>query len=216
MATIYCEKRGGFTDKCYLYGGEKYPECNGCRYYKPTWKRWQFTRHGDDLRLKIDTSKVKLEKNPPEPKKAYFRLPKKKFRLPDKFSITDPVTEKPRRVLWKDLKPRLRFHSVLCFLCREAVKQVQREFCKKKGYDLKNLNELLNKLKSKDRLNLILEGKQLFLNKSIPQIMRQPEMTPFRPPKLRTLAGWRKEHCGQNCIRENPTLKIPIGRREKE
>lgn len=205
MGTFHCGKKGKLVTKCYLLGGEDPPECKGCKRYKPTWKPSQFTDHGPDPRQGIDTSNVRpLILGPlPEPKRS---------RLKKVFFVKDQVTGKQRRVYRADHEPRATFVSALCFLCSETVKQVQSEFCKGRGH----INEVLNRLKDKERLSLTLEGRQHFLNKSIDQIIKRPEMKSLRSFKSQTLAEWRRVHCGQLCIRQNPGLKISIGRREKE
>jgi hypothetical protein len=211
---FHCELKGEFVKKCHLLAGMNPPKCEGCLHYKPIWRRSQFIYHPEgDPRLNIDTSEAALAE-----KKIYFShgpLPKPKnshSRLEKVFFVKDPVTGKQRRAYRADHELRSKFVSMMCFLCDETLKEVQREFCEGKGH----INEVLNKLKYEERLNLILQGRQRFLKKSIDQIIKKPEMKSFRLLTSRTLAEWRRVHCSQLCIKENPNLKINVGRREKE
>jgi len=210
FSTLYCRIKGRFIKECLLsHGHEREEACDGCPYQTPVYREYKFTFHGPDPRLEVDTSDVRLKFDQPNPKRSHSRLPKK-------FYVTDPTTGKERRVYRADQEPRNQFTSTLCFLCHETVKQEQKAFCKEKSRNLNELNELLNKLKDKERHDLILEGKKRFLKKSISQLMKQPKMKPFKSFKLRTLEEWRRKHCGQLCIKENPDLKIKIGRRGRE
>jgi hypothetical protein len=204
FSTLYCGIKGGFVKECLLSRGhEREDACDGCHYQTPVYREYKFPLHEPDPRLEVDTSNVRLKFDQPNPKRSHSRLPKK-------FFVTDPTTGKERRFYRADQEPRDRFTSTLCFLCYETVKQEQRAFCKEKGY------ELFDKLKNKERLDLIHKGKKRFLEKSISQLMKPSEMKPFKSFKPRTLEEWRRKHCGQLCMKENPDLKIKIGRRGRE
>ena len=210
FSTLYCGIKGGFVKECLLrLGHEKENACDGCRYQTPIYRKYRFIQHGPDPRLEIDTNKVKLSFDLPEPKRSHSRLPKK-------FFVTDRISGEQRRMYRADHQPRGLFTSTLCFRCDETVKQEQKIFCKEKGYNLGDLNIILNNLKDKERHNLTLRGRQRFLDRRISQIMKDSRMKPFRHLTSRTLSEWRREHCGNACMKHNPILKIKIGRPGKE
>lgn len=201
MSKIYCLLEGQNIFKCHVEHGQSLLKaCLECTYYQKTIKWFQELkkrrqREEQEQQKSEDALAkgiIRLNLDLPEPKKSNSKMRKQDY-------VTDSYTGKRRRLRFDiDYWKRNRFQSSLCLICQRL--------CKKHGWKFKEKKEGSP------------GGKQIALNMTIQQIMKQPEMKwmkRFKRLGPRTLAGWRRKYCGYFSKKEDPRLQIYVGRPRK-